>query len=205
MGAWAKPVRIACIVEGDGEEAAMPLLVRRIARDMEPLALVEPFLSQRIPKSRLVGKPPYLENAIEFAARGAGTSGAILLVVDADDDCPAAVGPALLQRARKARADVPSAVVLAKRFPPLTVEELTSLAAFEIALRPCLNGITVAPVTGLTLPLGPVTRDAHDLAAVSRARHGQARAEVEAALRARIQVNATRNSRFGREAPGGIQ
>jgi hypothetical protein len=95
------------------------------------------------------------------------------------------------------------AALLAKRFAPLTAEELTSLATFEIALRPCLNGVTAAPVTGLTLPLGPATRDVDDLAAVSRQRHGQPRADVEAAMRARIQVASTSSSRFGRETHGG--
>jgi hypothetical protein len=95
------------------------------------------------------------------------------------------------------------AALLAKRFAPLTAEELTSLAAFEIALRPCLNGVTAAPVTGLTLPLGSATCNADELAAASRARHGRPRADVEAALRARIQVTSTSSTRFGREAHGG--
>jgi hypothetical protein len=144
MSEWVKPIRIACIVEGDGDADAIPLLVRRIARDLDPPALAEPFLSQRIPKSRLVGKPPHLENAIELAARGAGASGAILLVVDADDDCPATVGPALLQRARKARADVPSAVVLAKR----------EYEAWFLAAAPSLRGLEGFPAN-LEAPTEP--------------------------------------------------
>ncbi len=95
------------------------------------------------------------------------------------------------------------ASVLAKRFSPLNADELTSLGAYEIALRPCLNGVTAAPVTGLTLPLGSATRDGDELAAASRARHGRPRADVEAALRARVQVRSTSSTRFGREAHGG--
>src|SRR5205807_7361164 len=93
------------------------------------------------------------------------------------------------------------AALLAKRFAPLTAEELTSLSAYEMALRPCLNGITAAPVTGVTLPLEPVTRDANALAVLSRQRYGTPRREVETALQARTQVrSATNGSLFGREA-----
>jgi hypothetical protein len=39
----------------------------------------------------------------------------VLVLVDSDDDCPAELGPGLLERARKARSDVPIGMVLAKR------------------------------------------------------------------------------------------
>ena len=40
--------------------------------------------------------------------------GAIFIILDSDDDCPAELGPALLRRASQARSDLPIAVVLAK-------------------------------------------------------------------------------------------
>ncbi|MEA1950239.1 MAG: DUF4276 family protein, partial [Planctomycetota bacterium] len=40
---------------------------------------------------------------------------AILILLDADDDCPARLGPDMLRRAVAARSDVPIGVVLAKR------------------------------------------------------------------------------------------
>jgi hypothetical protein len=42
-------------------------------------------------------------------------AGGILVLVDADDDCPGTEGPAWLARAQKARSDKPVAVVFAKR------------------------------------------------------------------------------------------
>jgi len=45
----------------------------------------------------------------------AGREGGILVVLDSDEDCPARLGPELLERVRAARRDLPSAVVLAKR------------------------------------------------------------------------------------------
>lgn len=108
------PRTIACIVEGHGEVEAVPLLIRRIAAtlDAPPAVVVPPPL--RVPKNRLLN-PGELERTVEFAARKTGGRGAVLILLDADDDCPATLGPKLLERARRARSDLPIAVVLAHR------------------------------------------------------------------------------------------
>ena len=93
------------------------------------------------------------------------------------------------------------AATLAKRFAPLTQADLSGLAAYEIALRPCVDGATLGPVTGRTLPLpGPITNGAA-LAQASRERFGQSRIDVEAALRRRIEAGTT-SLRVGRERGG---
>lgn len=80
--------------------------------------------------------------------------------------------------------------VLARRYAPsLTVDDLMGLERYEVAIRPSVDGQTVAPVTGTTLPLGPPVRDADELARASNARWGMARAEVEAALQARVRMD----------------
>jgi hypothetical protein len=93
------------------------------------------------------------------------------------------------------------AKLLANRFAPLTQADLSGLAAYEIAMRPCVDGATLAPVTGRTLPLPEVTTDGAALAAAARERFGTARAEVEAALRARI-AGPSRQRRAGRQRTG---
>jgi hypothetical protein len=93
------------------------------------------------------------------------------------------------------------AKALAPRFAPLTQADLSSLGAFEIALRPCVGGATLAPVTGRTLPLPPVTTDGAALAAEARERFGRPRAEVEAALARRI-ASAQANQPTGRVRTG---
>lgn len=55
-----------------------------------------------------------LEKTVTFAARKVGPSGRILIIIDADDDCPATLGPELLQRVQEARPDRQISVVLAK-------------------------------------------------------------------------------------------
>jgi hypothetical protein len=94
------------------------------------------------------------------------------------------------------------AKALAPRFGPLSASDLSSLGAYEIALRPCVGGTTLGPVTGRTLPLGEPTADGHALALASRSRFGCPRLEVEAEIRGRIELPA-RARRTGREHPGG--
>lgn len=107
------PVDLACIVEGDGDVEAVPIAIRKIVQEIDPsLALkIHPL---RVLRTKLV-KPEELERSVELAARRTGRSGAILIVLDSDDDCPATLGPELLSRARRARPDLPISVVLAKR------------------------------------------------------------------------------------------
>lgn len=97
------------------------------------------------------------------------------------------------------------AMLLAKRFAPLEAAELINLGPYEIALRPCVGGVTSAPVTGVTLPLDAPVREAEELAQTSRRRYGTPRAEVEAAIAARTQVEALPGHRVGRERIGGGQ
>lgn len=94
--------------------------------------------------------------------------------------------------------------VLAKRFDPLTVDDLKGLGQYEIAVRPSVNGTTLAPVTGVTLPLGRALRDPAELARASRERHGTPRAEVEAAITRRLNSAGTTDSTggFGRRPRG---
>ena len=106
-------LNLGCIVEGDGDKAAVPLLLRRIQSELAPeldLRIPQPW---RIGRYKLV-KDGELEAAIERLARQLAPPRAILVLVDADDDCPAELGPQLLLRAKKARSDVPTGVVLAK-------------------------------------------------------------------------------------------
>lgn len=115
-----------------------------------------------------------------------------------DDVRTAVLGTARTQIAFQLEHD--DAKSLAPRFAPLTAADLSSLAAFEIAMRPCVNGTTLAPVTGRTLPLPPASRDGAALAAAARARFGQARADIEAATAARI--GGTARQRTGRQVMG---
>lgn len=107
-------LRIACIVEGHGEVEAVPILVRRIAREFDPRLVIQLNPPIRVPKTRLI-KQRELERTVEFVARGVGQKGGILIILDSDDECPATLGPELLERARQVRPNIPIRVILAKR------------------------------------------------------------------------------------------
>ena len=107
-------MEIACIVEGEGEKQALPLLVRRLVAEVDPSLYVRVYVAVSWPKSRLV-KRAQLTQAVDVAVRGLTRPGALLILVDADEECPANLGPRLLRWASLARSDVPIAVVAANR------------------------------------------------------------------------------------------
>jgi hypothetical protein len=89
--------------------------------------------------------------------------------------------------------------LLERRFAPsLTADDLMGLGRFEIALRASVDGHTITPVTGTTVPLGDPVRDGDELAQASRAKWGRVRAEVEAELAARAATGRGGSSGVGR-------
>lgn len=105
---------IACIVEGHGEVEAVPILIRRVAARIDPALSIPVRRPLRVSRSQLL-RDGETERTVGLAARHVGRQGGILVLLDSDDDCPAELGPRLLDRARKARSDLPIGVVLAKR------------------------------------------------------------------------------------------
>ncbi|MGA2835080.1 MAG: DUF4276 family protein [Acidimicrobiales bacterium] len=104
---------IASIVEGHGEVDALPILVRRIGAriaGVESLNLPRPF---RVPRDRLL-KDDVLETTVVAVGKRLGDDpGGVLVLIDADDDCPAALGPELMERAQGALPRGKVVVVLA--------------------------------------------------------------------------------------------
>jgi hypothetical protein len=98
-------VSLISIVEGHAEEASIPILLRGFGVDAG-----QPF---RVHRNKVV-KPGELERAIQQAVRSRQNATAVLVLMDADDDCPARLGPALLARARTVT-HLPVSVVLAMR------------------------------------------------------------------------------------------
>jgi len=105
-------LNLSCIVEGHGEVSAVRILLQRIQQALDSALHLE-ISSIRLPRKKLV-KSNELEKAVEFAANSVQPPRGVLILIDADDDCPAELGPELLARARKARSDVSIGVVLAK-------------------------------------------------------------------------------------------
>ncbi len=104
--------KIIAIVEGAGEVQAAPILIRRIAAAVAPGNTVEVPKPIRVNRKRLL-KERVLEQYVELAARQSGPDGGILIMLDADDDCPRELAPVILRRATDARSDRRIGVVLA--------------------------------------------------------------------------------------------
>jgi len=109
-------VKIAAIVEGHGECEAVPILIRRIARDIDPGFVPNVLPPLRVPVNKLL-KEGEIERSITFTARKLQGRGGIIVIVDCDWDngCPAKDGPTLLKRAMNARKDIPISIILAKK------------------------------------------------------------------------------------------
>ncbi len=96
-------VRILPIVEGDGEELAVRDLITRIAGEFwNPNEWVDVLKPIKKSRNKLVHTDE-LERILETASiilreRGGG---AILALIDSDGDCPATLGPLMLERAKK--------------------------------------------------------------------------------------------------------
>jgi len=112
---------LVCIVEGHGEVSAVPLLIRRLALEFQQHNIEVP-LPIRCPKSKIVRPEETinrqeLERAIKLATwkLPSPREGAILVLLDADDDCPAVIGPKIVEIAREVRSDVFVKAVIAKR------------------------------------------------------------------------------------------
>ena len=106
--------RVVPIVEGKGDAEAVPLLLRRVFYEHLSLTGIDVLRPIRVPKHKLL-KQGELEKAVEFAGRQTEVGDGVVILLDADDECPAEVAPDLLSRARAARRDREIRVVLAKK------------------------------------------------------------------------------------------
>ena len=91
-------VGFGIVIEGHGEVDAVPLLMRRISNEICGAFHIQTTRPVRVTKTTLV-RPGGLERAIQFARSAAGPGFPIVVILDADDDCPAVLGPSLTSRA----------------------------------------------------------------------------------------------------------
>jgi hypothetical protein len=107
---------LAPIVEGHGEVEALPALLHRIALAVTGQAALRVNQPIRVKSGSFLQDEEYLRRLVTLAAaKAAQNEGAVLILLDCEDDCPAKLGPSLLPRAQRVRPDVPMIVALAYR------------------------------------------------------------------------------------------
>ncbi|WP_084166489.1 DUF4276 family protein [Stutzerimonas azotifigens] len=108
-------MKIVSIVEGDGEVAAVPILLRRLAQWRTPGQFPDVQTPIRVYKDRFLNRNEEFQRHLSLAAKKCGANGWILVLLDADDDCPATLGEKILQRDQACVPHRPVSVVLANR------------------------------------------------------------------------------------------
>lgn len=103
---------IQTIVEGHGDMSAVPLLLRRLCYEAQAwnVIITRPLRRSR---SKLVQRCPF-QDAIRVAVSDRDSLG-ILVLFDADDDCPAVLAPRLGKWAHDVAGGRPCHVVMANR------------------------------------------------------------------------------------------
>ncbi len=108
-------LKIACVVEGFGDVDALPILLKRIVKSIDADVMLDASRAPiRVPRNK-IEKPQVIEDAVNAAAKQVGGVGGILLLFDADKDCPKKLALNLSKKAKETRSDLPISVVLANR------------------------------------------------------------------------------------------
>ncbi len=108
-------MKVICIVEGDGEVAALPILLRRIAQQYTPSVFPELPKPIRVRRDRFLRRDDEFRRHLLLAAGQCGQDGWILVLLDADDDCPVDLSVEIVQRARECVPHRAVSVVVASR------------------------------------------------------------------------------------------
>lgn len=108
-------MRVVAIVEGDGEVAALPVLLRRLASWRTPASASEVVSPIRVRRDRFLNREDEFRRYLLLAAQKSSEDGWILLLFDADDDCPAESAAAILARAQACVPNRRISVVMANR------------------------------------------------------------------------------------------
>lgn len=121
---------VATIVEGDGEVAAVPVLLRRLGIWLTPDRYVTVLPPLRVRRDQFLNKPDVFARMLHLAAQKCTSQGWVLVLLDADDDCPALLADDIGRRAAAIIPGTRLSVVLPNR----------EFEAWFIAAAGSLNG-----------------------------------------------------------------
>jgi hypothetical protein len=138
---------ISSIVEGHGEVAALPILLRRIVAWRHPDMQLNVAPPIRVHRDRFIRRDEEFKRHLTLAGKTCGGPGrgGILILLDADDDCPIEMGRSLSQRAASVAPHQTISVILANR----------EFEAWYIGAAASLNGIRGLNVKEADLAIHP--------------------------------------------------
>jgi hypothetical protein len=90
---------IVSIVEGDGEVEAVPVLLRRLCDWLTPGIDMHPGKPIKVHRNRFLKRDEEFRRMLLLAAAKATDRGGVLILLDADDDCPVELAAEIRQRA----------------------------------------------------------------------------------------------------------
>lgn len=94
---------------------SLPILLRRICDWRSPHEYVEVCHPIRVHRDKFLHREEEFQRHLLFAAAKCGEAGWVMILLDADDDCPAMLSANILARARAVLPHRPVSVILANR------------------------------------------------------------------------------------------
>lgn len=108
-------INVISIVEGDGEVAAVPVLLRRIHQWLTPQIPVNVWKPIRVRRDQFLRRDDVFRKQLLLASAMCQVPGWILIILDADDDCPQVLAADIHARAKLVLPEREISVVLANR------------------------------------------------------------------------------------------
>lgn len=105
---------IVSIVEGDGEVAALPVLLRRLGEWLSPGEYFNILHPIRVHRGQFLNRDDIFSRQIQLGALKCAAHGWLLIVLDADNDCPSELASNIMERVKTIAPHVRVSVVLPK-------------------------------------------------------------------------------------------
>lgn len=105
---------VVSIVEGDGEVVALPVLLRRIGEWLSPGQFFNVLHPIRVRRDQFLNREDIFRKQLQLAALKCSLPGWILIVLDADNDCPLELAAKIYAKAKEIVPDRHISVVLPK-------------------------------------------------------------------------------------------
>lgn len=106
---------VISIVEGDGEVEAFPVLLRRLNRWLSPEVFVNIGRPIRVHRDQFLRKEEIFVKQLMLASKMCPSPGWIIILLDADDDCPVELAEKIFKKIKVVLPDRLVSVVLANR------------------------------------------------------------------------------------------